>query len=255
MAHSNTPGLQRFLDRLTARSVLSAEEQQAILDLPGHTGQVEANRDFVDLNEVTEYACLVVSGIAARFGQNAEGGRQITALHIPGDMADLHSVVQPAAGSALQAVSAGTIMRIPHWSIRAAAARHPALAEALWRDCMVDAAILSQWVVNVGRRDAKSRIAHLLCEVAWRFRVEPNVAESFFSFPLTQAQLGDATGLTCVHVNRVLKSLRQDGLVKVGNRMAHIFDWNGLAQVGDFDPTYLQTQIRPEERLRIVQRT
>ena len=253
MAHSNQPDLQRFLDRLTSRSVLSTEEQQAILNLPGQTVQVEANRDFVRLGETVGHSCLIVAGFVGRFGQNAEGGRQITALHIPGDMADLHSVVQPEGTSALQAISTATIMRIPHHAIRAAAGRYPALAEALWRDCMVDAAILSQWVVNVGRRDAKSRIAHLLCETAWRFRVEPSTAQSLFSFPLTQAQLGDATGLTPVHVNRTIKILREEGIADVSKGMARIHDWQGLVQIGDFDPTYLQTQIKPEERLRIVQ--
>lgn len=253
MAHSSRPDLQRFLERLTSRSILSAEEQEAILSLPGHTTQVEANRDFVRLGETVDHATLIVAGVVGRFGQNAEGGRQITALHIPGDMADLHSVVQPEGTSALQALSVATIMRIPHAPIRAATARYPALAEALWRDCMVDAAILSQWVINLGRRDAKSRIAHLLCETAWRFGVAPTATgDRLFSFPLTQTQLGDATGLTPVHVNRVLRALRKQGLVDVGQRMVRIRDWEGLVKVGDFDPTHLQTEIKPEERLRIV---
>lgn len=253
MAHSSRPDLQRFVERLTLRSLLSAEEQQAILSLPGNTTQVEANRDFVHLGETVDHATLIVAGVVGRFGQIAEGGRQITALLISGDMADLHSVVQPEGNSALQALSAATIMRIPHSAIRAAAARYPAVAEALWRDCMVDASMLSQWVVNVGRRDAKARIAHLLCETAWRFRVDHTSGEALFSFPLTQTQIGDATGLTPVHVNRVVKALRQRGLLELRNRMARISNWDGLVKVGDFDPAYLQTEIKPEERLRIVQ--
>ena len=92
--------LQQFLDRLTSRSVLTEEEQQAILNLPGHAEHVRSNRDFVRLNERVDHACLIVEGIVGRFGQNLDGKRQITAFHLPGDMADLHSVVQPAATSA-----------------------------------------------------------------------------------------------------------------------------------------------------------
>ncbi len=247
------PNLQRFLDRLTSRSVLSDEEQQAILNLPTHAAQVQANRDFVRLDEVVDHACLIVEGLVGRFGQNAEGARQITAFHITGDMADLHSVVQPKGTAALQALSTATIARVPHRAIRAIAARYPPIAEALWRDCMVDSSILSQWVVNVGRRDAKTRMAHLLCEMAVRYRATHQSGAVLFHLPLTQTHLADATGLTPVHVNRTLKSLREEGVVFVSSGTVHIMKWEKLARLGDFDPTYLQADIKPEERIRIIE--
>lgn len=253
MAQPHRSNLAPFLERLTSRSVLTWEEQQAILGLPCHAEQVEANRDFVGLGETVDHVTLVVAGLVGRFDQNSEGSRQITAIHIGGDMANLHSVVQPQATSALQALSVGTILRIPHVAIRAATARHPALAEALWRDCMVDAAILSQWVVNVGRCGARVRIAHLLCEMATRLKVPTRSSGFAFPFLVTQAQIADATGLTNVHVNRVLKALRLEGLADVRRREIIVHDWEGLKLAGDFDPNYLQTDIRPEERLRIVQ--
>ena len=248
MPHSTRPDLQRFLDRLTSRSVLSQEEQQAILDLHGHAVQVQSNRDFVKLGEQTEYASLVVAGFVGRFDQNAEGARQITALHVPGDMADLHSVVQPEATSALQALSTATIVRIPHEAVRAAATAFPGLAEALWRDCMVDASILSEWVVNVGRRNARARIAHVLCEMAVRLKAAPAQGEIIFPFPVTQTQLADVTGLTAVHVNRTLQGLRRDRLADI-KHSAHIYDWDALAKAGDFDAGYLQTNVKPRKRL------
>ncbi len=247
------PDLQRFLNRLTSRSVLSAEEQQAILDLPCRSEHVQSNRDFVRLGEKVDHACLVTAGLVGRFGQSAEGKRQITAIHIPGDMADLHSVVQPAGTSALQALSIATILIIPHGAIRAAAARYPALAEALWRDCMVDASILAEWVVNVGRRDAKVRVAHLLCEMAVRLEAAPSKGDIIFPFAVTQAQLADATGLTSVHVNRTLKSLRHEGLAEVSSRAVRIPDWVALVAAGDFDSSYLQVPVPPEQRLRILE--
>jgi CRP-like cAMP-binding protein len=235
-----------------SRSVLSEEEQHAILDLPGYAAQVRANRDFVRLGEVVDHACLVIDGLVGQFGQNAEGVRQITALQIPGDMANVHSVVLPKATSALQALCTSTILRVPQTAIRAAMRRYPALAEAVWRDCMVDAAILSQWVVNIGRRDARTRMAHLLCEMATRYKGTIDTKEVAFEFSVNQAHLGDATGLTSVHVNRTLKALRDSGHVIMRNRHVTILNWQELTAIGDFDPTYLQTDVKPEERLRIL---
>jgi CRP-like cAMP-binding protein len=249
----NRPNLHPYLDRLTSRSVLTEEEQQAILNLPGYAEQVRPNRDFVPLGNVADHVSLIVAGIVGRFDQSSDGARQITAMHIPGDVCNLHSVVQPHATSALQALSVATILRIPHVEIRAAAARYPAVAEALWRDCTVDAAILAEWVVNVGRRDARTRIAHLLCEMATRLDAGKGASSFVFDFPVTQAQLAEATALTAVHVNRSLQSLRADGLLEWHQRLIRVPDWAALIERAEFDPSYLQTQVRPEQRIRIVQ--
>jgi CRP-like cAMP-binding protein len=252
MTFSNKPDLQRFLNKLTSRSVLNHEEQQAILNLPGKSEHVQAKHDFVSPGEKVDHSCLLVAGLVGRFGQNSEGKRQITAIHIPGDMPDLHSVVQPTATSALQALSIATIIRVPHAALRSATNSYPALAEAFWRQCMVDAAILSQWVVNVGCRDARTRMAHVLCEMGTRLQAVHTKGETFFPLAVTQDQLADATGLTAVHVNRTLKGLRRDGLADVSRGSVRIPDWKALAAVGEFEPTYLQEDVRPEKRLRIV---
>jgi CRP-like cAMP-binding protein len=250
---SNKPNLQLFLDRLTSRSILTEEEQQAVLNLPGHALEVHANRDFVPLGKRVDHACLIISGIVGRFDANGDGKRQITAMHIPGDMCDLHSVVQPIPTSALQALSRSTILRVPHAAVKAAAGRYPALAEAFWRDCMVDAAIASEWVVNVGRRDAKKRVAHLLCEMATRLGAAEDPDNVSLDFAVTQEHIADATGLTAVHVNRTIQSLRNEGLVEWRLRVLRLPDWPALVALAEFDETYLQRNIRPEHRLRIAQ--
>lgn len=252
MLNENLPGLQLYMKRLTMRSRLSETEKRAILDLPGHALQVKTNHDFVRLGEMTDHACLIVAGLAGRFCQTAEGARQITALHIAGDMADLQSVVQPRVGWALQALTTTTILRIPHSALRGVAARYPAVAEAFWRDCMVDAAVLSEWVFNLGRRDARTRIAHLFCETATRYRHGAQSHATVFEFPLTQTHLADATGLTTVHVNRMLKALSQ--VVKVTDGTVHIHDWVRLVEIGKFNSDYLQVDLRPADRIRIAER-
>jgi CRP-like cAMP-binding protein len=242
--------LETFLARLTKRSMLSAQEQQAVLGLPGHAEQVRANHDFVRLGQRVDTSCLVVAGIVGRFTQSREGARQITALHIPGDMCDLHSVVQPVPTSALQALSIATIVRVPHAAIRAIAAEYPAVAEAFWRDCEVDAAILAEWVVNVGRRDGRTRIAHLLCEMATRLADTPTSNDFVFDFPVTQMQLADATAMTAVHVNRTLQALRAEGLIEWQQRIIRVPDWSALAAVAEFDAAYLQTRCMPARQFR-----
>jgi CRP-like cAMP-binding protein len=245
------PNLQLFLDRLTSRSALSATERQAILDLPVRVEQVQPNRDFVSLGDRVDHACLIVAGLVGRFDQNSGGERQITALNIAGDMPDLASVVQPTATSALQALSTATVLKVPHAALRNIGAAHPAIAEAFWRDCMVDAMILAQWVVNVGRRDAKTRIAHVLCEMAWRTLPAPRSGNIVYNLQMTQNHLADATGLTPVHVNRSLKALTSDGLT-FRDRIVRIEDWDRFAEVADFDPGYLQTNFRPDQWMRLA---
>jgi CRP-like cAMP-binding protein len=246
------PDLQPFVDRLTSRSRLSETEQEAILGLPTDMLQVDVHRDFVRLDQTVDHVSVVVEGVVARFGQTAEGERQITGLYIAGDAPDLQSVVVPRDRSPLQALSTTTILRIPHAALRIVAARYPAIAEAFWRHCSVDAAIAAQWMLNLGRRHAKARISHLLCEMAVRNRANAGEGEVAYSFPLTQIHLGDATGLTPVHVNRTLKALAAESLVIVSERMVRILDWEGLAKRGEFDPKYLQADLQPGERLRIV---
>ena len=236
----SAPALQRFLDKLATRSALGEKEQQAILSLPAYPVQVACHRDFVRAGERVDHACLIADGLAGRFGQNRDGQRQIIDLHIPGDMADLHSVVTPGAASSLQALAVRTILKVPHAALRAVAARYPALAEAFWRECVADAAILAEWVVNLGLRNAHARAAHLLCEIACRCRSAEGRVGSSFAFPATQNHLADMLALTPVHVNRTLRSLREEGLADLRHKTLQILDWEGLVDAGEFDPAYLQ---------------
>ena len=232
--------LAPFLARMISRSALDRAEQEAILNLRGHPVQVQANRDIAAPGDSVDHVSLVVDGLVARFGQNSEGQRQITAVYIAGDLADLASVVVPDSGSALQALTVTTLLKFPHSAVQAVARRYPAIAEAFWRECAIESAMLSEWMVNVGRRDARTRTAHLLCEMACRHQASGASGRFSFGFPVTQIQLADMLALTPVHVNRTLRALRDLGLANVRSRSVEILDWNGLVAVGDFDPTYLQ---------------
>ena len=113
----------------------------------------------------------------------------------------------------------------------------------MWLDTLIDSSIFREWVVNVGRRDSRARIAHLLCELAWRLRSVKGGDSLTFDFPVTQEQLADATGLTPVHTNRTLQALRKDGLIQLTGGSLTVLDWDGLVAAGDFDELYLHHQL------------
>ncbi len=238
--------LQPLVDRLDKRSPLSEAEQRQVLDWPVRESAARANHEVIRVGERVDHACFVVDGLLGSCDLNARGDRQITALHIAGDMPNLHSVTLRETSLALFALTTTTMLFVPHEAIRASARNFPALAEALWRDCMVDAMILAQWVVNVGRRQSSARIAHLLCEMACRYKA-PRSGRVVFHLPMTQEHLADATGITPVHVNRTLRALQAIGTT-FHHGTVRVQDWDALKKAGEFDDAYLHLDERPARR-------
>jgi len=237
MIHSVSSPLAAFVNRLNRRSQLTQQEQGAILGIPFVKEHFQIHRDIVGLGERVTCASYIERGMVGRFEQNADGQRQITAIYVPGDMANLQTLVDPCASAALQALSNVTVLRISHIALREVVRDYPALLGAFWRDCIIDAALLSEWVANIGRRHARARLAHLMCEMAVRLGAKSG--DSFaFHFPLTQQQLADATGLTSVHINRVAKDLREDSLVEIGHGWVRVLNWKRLVKIADFSEEY-----------------
>ncbi|EQB12717.1 Crp/Fnr family transcriptional regulator [Sphingobium lactosutens] len=237
---SRHPALQPFVRKLSERSHLSEDERHILLDLDGQKAEFAPHRDIVRPGELTDFCCLIVSGMAARFGQLPDGTRQITAVYIPGDMCDLYSLMLPKVEWALQALSSRlVILKVPHRKMLEIVRAYPGIAEACWRDCVADASILSQWVVNIGRRDALTRTAHLFCELGLRMETAGLGSRTAFELPVIQSQLADALGMTPVHMNRIMRALRQQELLTVRGREVQVRDWNALARAAGFEPGYL----------------
>ena len=231
--------LQQFADRLASRSILTEEERSAVLGLQGPVRDVPAHVDFVQQGEQVDHSCLVMKGLVVRFGQSSNGERQITCLYIPGDMADLPSVVSPKAAWGLAALTGTTILHVSHADLRRLAAQHPGLAEAFWRDCVADGSIFSEWVVNVGRRDALARLSHLFCEMAIRCERAGQGDRNAFALPATQTDLGNATGLTNVHINRTLRELKTRSILTTMSGKVTVHDWDKLVSTGDFNDAFM----------------
>lgn len=229
----------RWTKRIAARSGLSDRETEELNTLPITVENYEAQGEIVGAGEVTTRACIVASGLLGRTDILKGGQRQITAFYASGDMPDLHSVVLPRASTGLHAMTASVVLRVPHEAINRVSMVSPAIAIALWRECSIDAEIAHTWVTNVGQRQAVERLAHLFCEMAARDGAAREGNQFDFLFPVTQQQLSDATGMTVVHVNRVLRILRQRGMLAKSGGIVTVLDWNGLRGLADFNNEYL----------------
>jgi CRP-like cAMP-binding protein len=245
METAQNPALLLFLERLLVRSALTLKEQQAILSLTGERERFAAHEDIVSPGETVESSCLVSHGLVARYDQMLDGQRQVTSYYIAGDMCDLHSVVVPKANWSITAVSQASVIRIPHRQLRKLSIEYPAIALAFWRDGTVDASVFAKWVGNLGRKKAKARIAHIMCEMGMRMETARLGTRTSFQFNVTQEQLSDASGLTAVHVNRTLQQIRRDGLLTFSSRHVEVMDWEALASLAEFDPAYLMLEGPP----------
>ena len=234
-----------FIDRLSALSPLPQEARAALSAITGRAQQGRANSDILPVHPQANYACLIIAGLAGRFEQMGDGNRQITALHVVGDMVGLEALAMPDVYFPTQALSTVTVLCIPLAALRSVAADFPSVAQAFWAYSAVSAAVLAKWTANLGRKSAQGRMAHLLCEMGLRIEQGGQGNRLHYTLEATQTQLADALGLTSVHVNRTLRALKVAGLISCKGRVVHIHDWPRLAVLGDFCADYLQIKSEP----------
>ena len=219
---------------------LDAADEQALLELPHSVVMIEKNKTVVREGDAVSHAWLVLHGFCVRLKYVGTGGRQIVSIHMKGDLVDLQNALLGIADHSVQTLTPCKIAKIPIQAIRRLTDTYPSIKDALWNDTLVDGSIHREWVANVGRRDAPTRIAHLLCEFALKLEAVHLGEQLHYELPMTQDQLADATGLTAVHVNRVLQALEKDGLIeRVTSKFVLIGDWKKLAAYGDFRSDYL----------------
>lgn len=232
--------LSPMLRKLRLWAHLDQSAEQALLDLPHQVVDIGRARTLVADGDIVSHCCLILSGFCVRYKIVGDGGRQILSIHMLGDLVDLQNALLGVADHGIQTLTKCEIARIPIQAIRQLVAVQPQINDALWYDTLVDGSIHREWVANVGRRDGRTRVAHLLCEFALKLEAIHPGDRLQYELPMTQEQLADATGMTAVHVNRVLMSLAQDGLIeRVSPKSVIIGDWKKLAAAGDFDSAYL----------------
>jgi CRP-like cAMP-binding protein len=181
----------------------------------------------------------VISGFACRYKVLRNGSRQIVALLVPGDFCDLHVAILGTMDYSIATLSPCTIADLSRATVLDLTEQYPRIGRALWWATLVDEAVSREWLVNIGRREAPQRMAHLFCELLMRFQAVGLADGDSCPFPLTQVDLADALGLTPVHVNRTVQALRQAGLIVLQKRRLAIPDVDSLKMFCDFDPEYL----------------
>lgn len=225
--------------RLEMRLPLGDAAARAILSLPYRVRKLRPHDYFVRESQRTSTSAIVIDGYMYRHKLVQDGGRQIVAIHLPGDFVDLQNILLDESDHNVQALTAATVAEFPHADLLELAFRHPTIGKALWRESLIEASLFREWIANIGRRDARARVAHLLCELAVRREAAGLGPRHSFELPMTQEQIGDAQALTAVHVNRTLRLLETDGLIRRSKRAVTIADWPHLRAIADFSETYL----------------
>jgi CRP-like cAMP-binding protein len=231
--------LEPMLRKLELWHHLEDNERHAVLGLPHTVRHLNPNQIMIWDGDRPQHTCMIVDGFACRHKVAGSGARQILSIHMKGDLIDLQNSLLGVADHNVQMITKGSIAAIPVEAIREIAFRIPAVGMAMWYETLVEGSIFREWVLNVGRRNAFTAIAHLLCELALRMEVAGLGKANSYQLPLNQEQLADAAGLTSVHVNRTLMKLEEEGYIRRNKRIIIIDDWQTLAKVADFEPRYL----------------
>src|SRR3954465_11532867 len=194
---------ERLLRKLQLSTLLDADDVKAIERLPVMLKEVAAHSAIVREGERPAQCCLLINGFLCRSKTTDAGKRQIMSIHIAGEIPDLQSLHLHVMDHDLTTLSRSTLGFISHDAIRVLTRERPRVADALWRETLIDAAVFREWIVNVGRRPAVVRLAHLLAEIGTRLQCMGLATDDRFELPMTQLDIADALGLTPVHVNRV----------------------------------------------------
>ncbi len=223
---------------------LTDSDRAAIEAMCTNRVSVQAKRTLIREGERPDSVYLLLEGWGYRYKLLPDGGRQILAYLLPGDLCDIHIFILKSMHQNLGLISPATVAVIPKETILETMTKHPRLERALWWATLVDEAVLREWLVNVGQRDAQKAVAHLLCELWLRMRAVGLTDGGRFTLPLTQEDLGDTVGLTAVHVNRTLQNMRADGLITLERRQLTIHDPQRLIDIAEFEPNYLHLDRR-----------
>lgn len=218
---------------------LSSNERQILENLPIDVQQVDAGQSLRRDGQRSSHCLLLLNGMVCRYRTMQDGQRQIMSFHFPGDILDLSSLMLGTLDHEIEALTPLELAAIPHATVLGWIKHEPGLGRRLWQDTLVDAAVSREWVVNLGRRSAYARTAHLLCEMAARLQAVGLASDQSCTLPVTAAELADATGLSIVHINRVLQQLHSKRLVEAHGKTLAILDRDGLKHAGGYNPDYL----------------
>jgi CRP-like cAMP-binding protein len=236
--------IELHLMKLRARDEVGPEEEAALRALVSEVREVKGDTRIIRAEEELDVSTLLLDGIACRFKDLRNGERQITELHVAGDFIDMHSFTLKRLDHDVMTLTPCRLATVPHERLKMLTEQYPHLTRLYWFGTNLDAAIHREWELSLGRRSALARTAHLFCELYVRLGIVGLTDGMGYALELTQTDLSECLGLTPVHVNRMLKELREDNLVTFRNGMVAIEDWERLQTVAEFNPSYLYLERR-----------
>lgn len=203
------------------------------------TRTVQAKLDLISEGDTPRFIYVILDGWACHYRTLENGRRQVVDFAIPGDLCDLNLFILDRMDHSIGAITRLKVAEIGREFLHGVVTNFPNITTAFWWVELVNKSIHREWIVNVGQRSARERVAHLFCEMF--LRLESIGLTDGFScdFPLTQTDIGETTGLTAVHVNRTLQDLRREGLIVLERRRLTIPDLLALQSAGLFNPDYL----------------
>lgn len=230
-----------FVRRLVMLYPLQAPEVQVVEDLVEKVYTVPAHQIVLQDDQTVDEALVLLRGMACHYKTMDNTRRQLTGFVLPGDFCDYAFLSSSSTSQCVATLTRSVLGKINLARLSAVAERHPHIVVAAMRGAAVDRASARELAVSLGARDALQRLAHLLCEIHFRLRTVGLVSTNGqFEFNVTQSEIGEALGLSTVHVNRTIQQLRRRKLVAMGQGQVTILDVAALAAVAAFDPRYLR---------------
>ncbi len=248
------PGAKSLARKLTRFMPLTDDDLRMLDTLPISEERFPADTDIIGEGMQPRSVFLLQEGMAVRYRCLADGRRQIMTFLLPGDLCNPHMFLLKTMDHSIGTLTPVRIAALSRERLVGVFATHPRVSAALWWTSLQEQAMLHEHIVSLGRRDAKERIAFLLCELLWRYDAMGLAEDGMYSLPLTQTELGDAVGLTPVHVNRVLRDFRTQGLILMKHRMLKVLDVEGLQEVASFSKDYLHFDGASAEVLNYLNR-
>lgn len=224
--------------KLNCFAPLSAEERTLLASAYERTIAGAAGSDIVTEGERPQHIHVLLEGWAYRYKMLPDGGRQIMAYLMPGDLCDVHIFILKAMDHSIGLLCDARIGLLTEQAMLDLL-DNPRIGRALYLSTLVDDATSREWLANSLRRDPFERVAHLFCELWVRMNAIGLVEADSFDLPLTQAELGDTIGLNPVSVNRVLQRLRAEQMITLGRKRLTLLDPKRLIAISGFDPNYL----------------
>ena len=234
----------RFVDKLTGFAPLNCDDVVALEKATAKPRAVNARKDLIREGDRPGPVFVMLEGWACRYKILPSGTRQVVAYLMPGDSCDLHVALLAEMDHSIQTISPAVVSTVERSEMDGLLERHPNIAKAMYVAQLVDEGTMRAWITSMGRRASIERVAHLMCELYLRARNIGLTSEPTLRLPLSQTLLADSLGMTPVHLNRVLKKLREAGAMSLARGSLTITDPGKLIHIAGFDENYLHRRLR-----------